>query len=120
MDSEEFRKLIIDTPFSSHTTVEEKYERFIQMRATNGSNDEIYIEPPTQKWKSSKTNVERQREFRLQKKLRASMNATEDAADVTDVNNRYVPPSKSVADDEFFKRFTANRFGLSCSVCDKL
>jgi len=57
MDSEEVRKFIIDTPFSSHTTVEEKYERFMQTRATNGSNDEIYIEPPTQKRKSSKTNV---------------------------------------------------------------
>ncbi|KAF0733286.1 ATP-dependent DNA helicase [Aphis craccivora] len=103
MDSEEVRKFIIDTPFSSHTTVEEKYERFMQTRATNGSNDEIYIEPPTQKRKSSKTNVKN------------SVNS------VSGRNfEQYVPPPKSVADDEFFKRFTANRVGLSCSVCDRL
>lgn len=76
MDSEEFRKFIIDTHFSLHTTVEEKFERFVH--ATNRSNDEIYIEPPTQKRKLVKTSAERQREYRLRKKLRASMNATED------------------------------------------
>jgi len=82
MDSKEFRKFMIDSPFSSYTTIEEKFERFLQTQATNQSNDELYMESPTQKRKSAKTSAERQRECRIRKKLRASMSATEDAVDV--------------------------------------
>ncbi|XKL65930.1 hypothetical protein PGB90_009350 [Kerria lacca] len=98
-------------------------------KVTNDLNDELNNEPiirrkPTWNHKLTtpvKSNADKQREYRMRKKLRASKDTVEsatDAVEITDVNHTYIPPLKSVADAEFHKRFTTNLFGVSCSVCD--
>ena len=135
MDSEEFINFVRETPFSSRTTVAEQYAQFLQTRkgippqkpapksAAERMREYRARKRPIADKPAPKSGAERTREYRARKKLRASTTTIENVGEeieIHEANHMYVSLPRSLADEEFEKRFTSNRFGFSCSVCDRL